>query len=134
MRMLLEVEGRRPEQIREFARAEEILRELRDSGPHSFASLTRQDASYVQAAGGRETCLLEKRDASDGTHWRAYMPNSTPYPGAPQVLKFGGGQIELEADEVFSIEQVVSVWRSFFESRPFPAEVHWRDMTDMFRS
>ncbi|MFV0421718.1 hypothetical protein [Oleidesulfovibrio sp.] len=133
MRMLLEVEGEKPEQVRCFAKVEAALRKLDASGPHSFASLTRQDGSYVQVAGGKERCLIEKRDITDNTHWRACSAGAPSFSEAPQILEFGGGRITMTADEIFHIDDVVSVWCDFFESRPFPENIMWRNMTDMFR-
>lgn len=129
MRMLLEVEGKRPKQVREFAKVEAALRELTASGPHSFASLTRQDGSYVQVAGGKQKCLIEKRNIIDSTHWRAYHAEPALPSGEIQVLNFGGGQMTMTVDEVFSVGDVVSVWRAFFEAEPFPAGIMWRDVT-----
>ncbi|MEJ2001640.1 MAG: hypothetical protein P8X51_15830 [Maritimibacter sp.] len=134
MKMLLEVEGKRPEQVREFAKVEAALRELDAISPHSFASLTRQDGSYVQVAGGKQLCLVEKRDLGENTHWRAYHAEMSPSSGVSQVLKFGGGQMTMAEDEVFTIDDVISIWRAFFETKPFPAGIMWRDMTEMFRS
>ncbi len=133
MRMLLVVEGKRPEQVREFAKVEAALRELDSYGPHSYASLTRQDGSYIQVAGGEQKCLIEKRDIVDNTHWRAHLAKAISPSDVPQVLKFGGGQMTMAAHEIFFIEDVISVWRSFFYTEPFAADIIWRQMTEIFR-
>lgn len=133
MRMLLEVEGKRPEQVREFAKVELALKELEATGPHSFASLTRQDGSYVQVAGGKHQCVVEKRDVSDNTHWRAYHSETCSPSDAEHILSFGGGQMTMAKEEIFSIDEVISVWRAFFEASSFPPGMEWRDMTEMFR-
>lgn len=133
MKMLLEVEGKKPEQIRDFAKVSAVLNELDAAGPHSFASLTRQDGSYVQAAGGRQLCLIERREISDNSHWRAvHIECASPSSGS-KTLIFGGGQVKLSAQEIFSIDEVITVWRAFFDSTPLPEEIRWRNITSMFQ-
>ena len=133
MRMLLEVEGKRPEQVREFSKVETALRDLDSSGPHSYASLTRQDGSYVQVAGGKKKCLIERRDFVDKLHWRAHLTTASLTSDGPQVIECGAGEITVSADEIFSIEDVVSVWRSFFQNEPFASYIMWRSMTKILR-
>ena len=36
-------------------------------------------------------------------------------------------------DEVFTIDEVISIWRSFFDKEPFTTDIAWRDVTDMLR-
>lgn len=134
MRMLLEVEGKKPEQVREFARIEIALKALNALGPHSFAILTRQDGSYIQVAGGGEKCFIEKRDVIENTHWRAYLAKTFDTPSDLEPFEFGSGQIEIASNEIFSIDAVISIWRAFFNSEPYPEETMWRDMTDMFHN
>ena len=134
MRMLLEIEGLQAEQITDFAKAESALRVLDADGPHSFMSLTHQDGSYIQVAGGKQVCLVERRDIGDNTHWRAFHGPQPLSLEAPQVLKFGGGQITLTADEVFTVEDVIEICRAFFHDVAFPAATMWRDMTAVLRN
>ncbi|WP_341640931.1 hypothetical protein [Phycobacter sp. K97] len=133
MVMLLEVEGKRAEQVREFEKVKAALRELESFGPHSYASLTRQDGSYVQVAGGKEKCLIVKRDFGDKKHYRASFAMPETSLGQKQVIECGAGHITVLANEVFSIEDVVSVWRSFFQGEPFPGSIQWNDMTGVLR-
>jgi hypothetical protein len=133
MILLLKVEGKRPEQVREFSTVETALRELDASGPHSFATLTRQDGSYVQVAGGKEKCLIEKRDIPHQMHWRAYWRPVSATSDSLQVITCGAGQITARADEIFSVEDVVSIWRSFCYNKPSASEVMWRSMSEIFR-
>ena len=119
MVMLLEVEGKRAEQVRKFEKVKAALRELESFGPHSYASLTRQDGSYVQVAGGKKKCLIEMRDFGDKKHYRASFAMAETALGQEQVIECGAGHITVLANEVFSIEDVISVWRSFFQGIPF---------------
>lgn len=132
MKMLLEVEKKAPSQVKDFEKVEDALRSLKSYGPHSFASLTKQDGSYVQVAGGRVTCVLEMRDRNGSQHWRAHLTESkVPFKGQ-QTLMFGGGHMTMEPDEVLFIDDVIAVFRAFFESAPLPDEVKWRDMSSLF--
>jgi hypothetical protein len=132
MKMLLEVEKKQAVQVSEFSKVEKALRSLKSYGPHSFASLTRHDDSYVQVAGGRVTCILEMRDQQNGIHWRAYLNNPrVPYEGQ-QTLMFGGGHMTMEADEVLFIDDVITAFRAFFDDSPYPDELKWRDMSHVF--
>ncbi|KEP70804.1 hypothetical protein DL1_13340 [Thioclava dalianensis] len=133
MRMLLEVEGKRPEQVREFSKIEAALRELNNSNPHSYANLTRQDGSYVQVAGEKKKYLIERRDFVDKLHWRAHLKTASLMSDAPQIIVCGAGQITVSADEIFSIEDVVSIWRSFFQNEPFASYIMWRSMAKILR-
>lgn len=133
MIMLLEVEGKRAEQVRKFEKVEAALTELEGFGPHSYASLTRQDGSYVQVAGGKKKYLIEKRDFGNNKHYRACFEMPETASGQKQVIECGAGRIAVLANEVFSIEDVISVWRSFFEGEPFPSNIQWKDMTGILR-
>ncbi|MCR8826526.1 hypothetical protein [Pseudosulfitobacter koreensis] len=133
MVLLLEVEGKNALQVREFAKVEAALRGLDPFGPHSYASLTRQDGSYVQVAGGKQKCLIEKREVTSNTHWRGHRTMAASDSAVQHVLIFGAGQMTLTDDEVFTIDDVIPIWRSFFEEEPFALDIGWRDVTDVLR-
>lgn len=68
--LLLEIEGKKPVQVQDFALVEKTLRSLKSYGPASFAILTKEDGSYVQVAGGEadmrcraEVCWNRQADA-----------------------------------------------------------------------
>ncbi|MHA3916184.1 hypothetical protein [Halovulum sp. GXIMD14793] len=131
MKMLLEVEKKKPTQVKNFDSVEKALRDLKSYGPHSFAILTAQDGSYLQIAGGRVTCVLEHRNRNDGKHHRAYLAQAkVPFEGK-QTLMFGGGHMTMQPDEVLFIDDVVEVFRAFFEGNALPDRIQWRDMTDI---
>jgi len=129
--MLLEVEGKEAKQVRGFEAIETSLKELEGSGPHSYASLTRQDGSYIQVAGGKENCLIEKRDFADNKHYRASFAKPEPTSNDQQIIECGAGQITVRTNEVFSVNDVICVWRSFFHGEPFPTDIMWKDMTEI---
>ena len=129
--MTFEIEGKPPAMADKFAQVEKGLRKLKSYGPHSFASLTHENGSYIQVAGGGQTCVIEKRSA-DGTHLRAYLETPrVPFEGE-QTLVFGGGRITMQPNEILAIDGVIELFRVFFGKDDAPDWVHWRDMSAMF--
>lgn len=132
MTMLLEIENKTPQQVEEFSKVENILGELRSYGPSSFAILTDDGGSYVQVAGGKVTCVLEYRNLNEKKHFRAYLKKAkVPHEGT-LTLMFGGGHMTMEPNEVLFIEDVILVFKAFFNHKPFPEEILWRDISNMF--
>lgn len=134
MIMLLEVENMKPARVCEFTEVEKALGTLKSYGPHSFASLTAQDGSYVQVAGGRVSCVLEKRTSKTSEHFRAHLEEpKVPFTGS-QTLAFGGGQLQMQPDEVLFIDDVIAVFQAFYESGELPSHIKWRDMTNVLNT
>lgn len=131
--MLLEVENKKPEQVQDFPKIEEALRGLKSYGPQSYASLTKPDGSYLQVAGGGVTCIVEMRDKPSDRHWRAHLDAAKVPFKEQQTLMFGGGHMAMEPDEILFIEDVVTIFKAFFESKSFPRDIKWRDMSRIFR-
>ena len=127
--MLFECENQSPIHDVSEKAVVDALKRLRSYGPSSFASLTRDDGSYVQVAGGKVTCMLEKRDMASGKHYRAHQDSpSTPFPDGT-ILSFSGGDISIKNDEWFNIDQVVEVFTAFLRNQDMPKFVKWRDVT-----
>lgn len=83
----------------------------------------------MQVAGGRVTCVLELRDQQASKHWRAYLEKTkVPFEGE-QTLMFGGGHMKMQPDEILFIDDVVEAFKSFYEKKPLPVEIKWRDMS-----
>jgi hypothetical protein len=70
--MRLEVENKPVIEHVNAAQLRSAITGLRSYGPSSYASLTDEQGNYLQVAGGGITCLLERRDAATGRHYRAY--------------------------------------------------------------
>lgn len=127
--LLLEIEGKKPVQVQDFAPVEKALRSLKSYGPASFAILTKADGAYVQVAGGRLTCVVEQRSAGTGKQMRArYERAKVPYEGI-QTLVFGGGKLEAEPEEILFIEDVILIFKAFWEDSADPDIVVWRDIS-----
>lgn len=126
--MLLEIEGKKPVQVQDFALVEKTLRSLKSYGPASFAILTKEDGSYVQVAGGRLTCVVERRlPGSAGNERACYHQTRVPFDGR-QTLMFGSGRLEVEPDELLFIDDVIALFRAFWDDTPYPETVTWRLM------
>jgi len=107
---------------------ERALKGLKSEGPSSFASLTSGSGDYVQVAGGKFTCFLEKRDAHNKTQYRAYSDKpSVPFPDG-SILSFTGGDIALKKDEWFNIEKIIEVFVAFANSEELPEGIQWRKL------
>jgi|ERR1700744_2778510 len=102
---------------------------LRSYGPSSFASLTDEHGNYLQVAGGGVTCMLERRDAVSGRHFRGYKDERSKVFPDGTALVFGGGEIHLAADEWFSSKEISEVFTAFLHGANWPSSVNWRDMT-----
>jgi hypothetical protein len=127
--MRLEVEKKAPIDNVSDAKVRAEILALRSFGPSSFASVTDEQGNYLQVAGGGMTCMLERRDAASGRHYRAY--NDTPSKVFPDgtILMFGGGKIALQSDEWFAASTVVEVFLSFLNGRELPVSLRWREVT-----
>jgi hypothetical protein len=128
----LDVEGKHTIQDASDADIVRALGALRSSGPHSFATLSSEGGSYIQVAGGSQTCVIEVRDASTGTHYRAHQ--SQPHPVFPDgtELAFGAGTVVLQGDEWFTAVQATAVLIEFRSGVLLPTSAPgWRNVTDV---
>lgn len=130
--MHLDVEGKRAIQDASDADIVRTLAALRSYGPHSFAILSSGGGSYIQVAGGSQTCVIEVRDVTTGRHYRAHQ--SQPHPVFPDGTKlaFGAGTVVLQGDEWFSAAQATQVLIEFRGGELLPSSAPgWRDVTDL---
>ncbi len=107
------------------------LRRLKSYGRSSYASLTDPDSkgSFIQVAGGGVGCLLEKRDAQAGIHYRAWQEKPiVPFENGTELC-FSGGRVALKANEWFNIGQVIEVFTTFLRNEKDPSFIRWRDIT-----
>ena len=109
----LEVEGKDPREVTSYATVERSLRSLKPYGPRTYAILDRGDDHFVQVAGGQVSAAVEYR-SPDGL-WRAYLTDPHRNYSAPVTKHFGAGTIIVQPDEVLWLEDVVAVFRVFFE-------------------
>ena len=75
--------------------------------------------------------MLEMRDRTSDKKYRAHLGEAkVPFTGR-QTLMFGGGQLQMDPDEVLFIDDVVEVFRAFFNAEKLSDHVMWRDMTSI---
>jgi hypothetical protein len=131
--MLFEVENEAPKRDPAAAQVSAAITKLRSYGPSSFASITDAQGSYLQVAGGGLTCLLERRAAAGGQHFRAYLEAPGGIHPDGTILAFSGGQIKLQADEWLSAPLVIEAFTAFLQGHALPASIRWRDITPIFK-
>ncbi|WP_163836661.1 hypothetical protein [Spartinivicinus ruber] len=122
--MILECEGKKSIVSPTEKQLINTLKTLKSHGPSSFASLTVSNGDYVQVAGGRMTCMLEKREGV--SQYRAYHDNpSTPFPDGT-ILSFSAGDIPLKNDEWFNIGEAIDAFTCFLKKNKLPTSIKWR--------
>ncbi|MGB1214405.1 MAG: hypothetical protein ACPG4X_13670 [Pikeienuella sp.] len=127
--MRLEVESLKPKEISDFRLVEKALRSLKSYGPRSFAILTNSNGSFVQVAGGRVTCVLERGVASTGFLERAFLVQPKVSFVGTQLLSCGAGKINVEPEEFLFIDDVVGAFEAFFHGHRFATDLLWRKHT-----
>ncbi|MGR3511233.1 MAG: hypothetical protein ACU0GG_00605 [Paracoccaceae bacterium] len=130
----LTIEGKEAFPVRDFAKVESELRKLRTPGPRSFAILARPDGSYIQVAGGRVTCVVERRDVNSVRNFRARLAEpKVPFKGVT-TLVFGSGTVEAHPEEFLFIEDVIPLFKSFFDNKEPDVGVTWQELDESFRA
>jgi hypothetical protein len=91
----------------------------------SFASLTSEDGSYLQVAGGPGLFLLEHKGTAG--HRRAFQINPVvPHPDGT-TLECSAGSIPMNRADWFLRGQVTEVFEAFAVGGAWPAFVQWRE-------
>jgi len=111
-----------------LAQLKKALKKLKSYGPSSYACLTDTNGNYLQVAGGRVTCFVERYDAQHKKLFRCYHSNSSTNFEDGTVLSFGGGSVQLKKDEWFNIDDVIEIFSSFSQRLNFPDSIHWREL------
>ena len=124
--MLLECEGKASIQSPKPSQILKTILSLRSFGPSSYASLTRDDGSYLQVAGGGVTCLLEQYQSGTGLRLRAFSEVKSKAHPDGTVLVFRAGEIPMMSDEWFTATQVSNAFCCFLQGDKFPSEINWR--------
>jgi len=128
---VLEIEGRQPLHDPSVAQVKEVILGLVRSGP-SFACLTDHKGNYLQVAGSRPWCLVERRIAKPKGHARAYQETPNPKYNDGAKLSTGAGEIVMQHDEWFLLKDAAEIMEAFQLGTEFPSKVQWRSMNEMF--
>ncbi|WP_454796739.1 hypothetical protein [Novosphingobium lindaniclasticum] len=128
--MLLEAEGQPLVQNPSEEQVRTVVLKLQRGGT-SFASLTDEAGDYIQVAGSRPWCVLERRRFKPPQHERAFQETPTPkYKDGAKIMT-GAGEIVLKHDEWFLLKDAAEVFVAFLHKNPTPARVKWRSMNEM---
>ena len=131
--MRLVAEGQSPIDNVTESTVRSVIAKLRSYGPSSFASLTDEVGNYLQVAGGGVTCMIERRDASNKHHYRAFQDKRSAVFAGGTALVFSGGEVKLASNEWFTSQDVEDVFLAFLRGEQLPTRIKWRDITDLLR-
>lgn len=127
--MRLEAEGQPPV----VAPSEEQVRAVilgLQRGRTSFASLTDEAGNYIQVAGSRPWCVIERRQLAPPKHERAFQETPKPKYMDGARLSTGTGDIALRHDEWFLLKDAADIVVAFLRHDAIPERVKWRS-TDL---
>lgn len=105
-----------------------VLKKLKSYGPSSFACITDDEGNYVQVAGGRFTCFIERYDAKSKKLFRGYHSNSSTNFEDGTLLSFSAGRVPLKKDEWFNIDDVIEIFSLFNQNQALPESIYWREI------
>ncbi|MCC6788880.1 MAG: hypothetical protein IT547_13690 [Hyphomonadaceae bacterium] len=130
--MLLEVQGDRRMENPTEQQVRGAIEGFLHPGPWSYAHLVDDQGSYVQAAGNRPWCVVERRQLAPLSHFRAFQHTPVIKYADGTTLNTGAGDITLQHDEWFLLQDAVEIFLAFLRDEPFPVQVQWRSMNEMF--
>jgi hypothetical protein len=128
---LLEVEHREPKHEPTVDEIKAVVTALGTSGS-TFASLTNPEGGYLQVAGRRPWCVIERRVFNPTEHSRAFQDTPNPKYNDGAKLRTGAGDITLKHDEWFLLKDAAEIFEAFRTGAQLPAQVKWRSMNEMF--
>lgn len=97
----------------------------------SFASLTAENCSFVQVAGGPGLFVIEYRDSS-GQHFRGFQEKPVASHPDGTLLQTTAGSFSMAKTDWFLVAQVAEAFASFLHSAPWPGVLHWRALNEQF--
>ncbi|WP_454762295.1 hypothetical protein [Caulobacter segnis] len=103
-------------------------------GKTSFASLTDAAGNYIQVAGTRPWCVIERHRAEPLQHERAFQETLKPKYTDGAKLSTGAGELTLRHDEWFLLKDAAEIFLAFLHQGEFPASVQWRSLNEMLGS
>ena len=122
--MKFECEGTLPIDNPKPANVRKVISSLRSYGTSSYASLTNQQGSYLQVAGGGVTCMLELYIPDTGKRFRAYGEIKNKAAPDGTLLVFRAGEIPMRNDEWLNANKVAEAFCCFLEGKEFPQDIH----------
>jgi len=99
-------------------------------GNTTFASLTDGAGNYMQVAGSRPWCVIERRRLQPLKHERAFQDTPNPKYMDGAKLLTGAGGIALKQDEWFLLKDAAELFVAFLHNDALPTRVRWRSMNE----
>lgn len=90
----------------------------------SFASLTSEDGSYIQMAGGGFSCCIETNIKCELSR-ASQSPKIVPWEES-SIIPTSAGDVCVEPEEYFSIKQVVELFTCFLSKESYPENIKWK--------
>jgi hypothetical protein len=131
--MILESEGVAPISHPSVDQVRQAVLGLSRMRP-SFVALTDEVGNYVQAAGDRPWCVLERRRVEPLLHQRAFQHTPIPKYKDGAKISTGAGEITMKFDEWFLLKDAAEVFVAFLHREAEPPQVQWRSLNEMFVS
>ena len=97
----------------------------------SFVSLEDETGNYIQVAGSRPWCVLERRQVAPLIHQRAFQDTPSPKYLDGAKISTGAGEITMKSDEWFLLKDAADVFVSFLNRQAPPAHIQWRSLNEM---
>lgn len=126
--MRLEIDRADPERPSR-ANLAKALRALRPGSKTTWLALVDEERGFVQVAGGRITCVLERGEPG-GQVFRAYSDDPSMIEDHTKNLSVEDGKVPVEPDEWLDLARVELVCAAFLEGKD-PREVpglSWREV------
>ena len=93
----------------------------------SFASLTADDGSYLQIAGGPGLFMLEFHDARRN-QFRGFQDEPVAIHPDGTILMSSAGQMPMARAEWFLLRQITEALAAFLEGGDLPEYLRWRSV------
>ena len=97
----------------------------------SFVSLADETGNYVQVAGSRPWCVLERRQVAPPLHERAFQETPSPKYADGAKISTGVGDIIMKSDEWFLLKDAADVFVAFLNRQAPPVQIQWRSLNEM---
>jgi len=114
-----------------WSAVESALRSI-DPKHRGFFNLSRPSAGYVQAAGARLRMICEWRELREGGAFRHFVLGYPDRDRKPSSINTCVGIIQLQQNEILSLNDAVAAFRSFYENGTLPERFSLRDVTASF--
>jgi hypothetical protein len=114
-----------------WAAVESALRGI-DPKHRGFFILSRGDAGYLQAAGARLRMICEWRQSTEAGAFRHFVLGRPDRDTMPSSINTCVGIIQLQRNEILSLNDVVAAFKSYYECGTVPERFSLRDDTARF--